>query len=318
MPRAFLRHDLTTIRRTLRAADVLSLAGREPNARGRYFCPFHPDDLTGNPSSDVWSTDEGDRFGCWSCGESMDAFDLLMRLMGYNIEDAVRTAMPLIEGSDLGPPVPKSAVELSPDLLEDEHRRHVTDIRYPGDVDPLAAFVASRTESNIAPLEYLRDAWGWAGDYNGRLTMPHRDYAGRMTGVRYRLPPMWDKGGRPLSRFRNLYGGWRIGPDTHEVWCTEGETDTTWTAYNLEPHGVGVVGLPGAVMPIRPDEVEFLRGRDVVLAFDNDAAGNSALMRWRTALADVCDISVLTVTPGKDLSSMPESLVDLWRSRHAG
>lgn len=292
----------------------MSLAGREAE-RGRYFCPFHPDDVTGNPSSDVWETDGGDRFGCWSCGESMDALDLLQRLMGYDVEDAVKAAEALIDGSTLPAPTERATRDVSAETLEDEHRRHTTDIRYPGDVNPVDAFVASRTESNVAPADYLRDVWGWAGDYNGRVAIPHRDYAGNMAGIRYRLPPMWDKGGRPLSKFRSLYGGWRLA-DQREVWVTEGESDTTWAAYNLEPHGVGVVGLAGAVMPIRPDEVELLRGRDIVLAFDNDDAGRRALTRWRAALAGACTISVLTVTPGKDVSSMPESLVDLQRARH--
>lgn len=314
MPRSFLRHDLADTRRRLRARDVLALAGREPSERARYFCPFHPDDATGNPSADVYDSDEGERFGCWSCGENMDSLELLMRLMGLDVDDALRAADGIIANTTYEPPKPRP--DVSSERLEDEFRRHTTDIRYPHDIDPLEAFVTSRTESNIAPLEYLRDEWEWRGDYNGRLVQPHRDYAGRMAGFRYRLPPMWDKGGRPQSRFRSLYGGWRLR-DQHEVWVAEGETDTTWAAWNLEPHGVGVVGLAGALMPIRPDEVELLAGRDVVLAFDPGHAGDQARTRWKAALHGRATLSILIPSPGFDLSSMPESLVDLWRARHA-
>lgn len=319
MTRTFLRNGYIDVRRRLRAADVLTVCGREPNDRDRYFCPFHPDDATGNPSADVYESDAGDRFGCWSCGESMDALELLMRLTSYPIERAVEFADSIIAGSTLPPPSSKPLVEVSADRLEDELRRHTVDIRYPNDLDPLMLFADVRTAKgeHTAPLDYLRDVWGWAGDYNGRIAMPHRTYAGRVSGVRYRTAP-WtgpdSKGGRPHSRFRQLYGGHRLG-DQHEVWVTEGESDTSWTAYNLEPLGVGVVGMPGSAMPIRPDEVDLLRGRDVVLALDADTAGNLATQRWRTALADVANVSVLRVSPGEDLSSMSESLVDLWSAR---
>lgn len=245
----------------------------------------------------------------------MDALDLLQRLMGYDVEDALKAAEALIDGSTLPPPTERANAEVSSERLEDEHRRHTTDIRFPGGADPVDMFVASRTQSNVAPADYLRDVWGWAGDYNGRVAIPHRDYAGNMAGIRYRLPPMWDKGGRPLSKFRSLYGGWRLA-DQREVWVAEGESDTTWAAYNLEPRGIGVVGLAGALMPIRPDEVELLAGRDIVLAFDPGYAGDQARTRWKAALHGRATLSVLIPSAGTDLSSMPESLVDLQRARH--
>jgi DNA primase len=126
-----------------------------------------------------------------------------------------------------------------------------------------------------------------------------------LTGLKWRIPPRWDKDSRPGSLFRQLYGSWRLRADPGEVWVCEGETDTVWCALSLEPLGVGVLGVVTAAYRPRPEEVELLRGRVVILVFDADDAGGRARERWDLALSDVADeVRTVLLPPGKDLCQM--------------
>jgi hypothetical protein len=198
-------------------------------------------------------------------------------------------------------------------------------------VDPVDALVAARGwPKELA--DYARSRWQWQGGYLtgavGRVLMPYRDHGGVVTGDRWRCPPSrcwrcrkrhpgargWTKDARDDSKFPIVYGIWRIA-DEREVWLCEGETDAVWCGWALEPLGVGVLGLPGAGHHPRPEELELLRGRTVVLAVDADSAGEDARAKWSAALAGVARKVVdLHLAPGCDLAGAGATPVELRRA----
>lgn len=286
---------MTRVLETFPVEPVLAYLGEVPDSRGRYWCPWHEDRLTGRPSADVWG-EEDDVLGCWSCGRHGDAVDLVMTVERVCREEALAIVRQVVQ--TWVPPQRRRAPAPSPDRLEAELRRLTTDVRYPHDVDPLVRW---QRERDLPNLEYLR-SWGWVGDYRGRVVMPHRTATGVLTGLRFRVPPDWRKDGRRGSRFQQLYGVWRLR-DVGEIWLTEGETDATWAGWHLEPEGVGVVALPGASFLPGDADLELFEDRAVVLALDPDAAGELATERWADAIQPRCrELDVLRFSDGKDLS----------------
>ncbi|MGH2650489.1 MAG: hypothetical protein ACRDHK_04680 [Actinomycetota bacterium] len=302
-------------------APILAALGRDPDERGRYFCPWHDDETTGRPSADVWG-DGAELLGCWSCARNGTAVDVVVAVTGHSEDwatefvDRVRTTTPPL-------PARRLRRELAPEVLEAELGRLTTGVRYPRDVEPVGEFVGSRLWGPYGPLSqpesgafarYARDSWGWVGDYRGRVVLPHRDAGGRLRGLRFRVPPDWRKDGRRDSRFRQLYGAWRLGQVRGaEVWLCEGETDTVWVAYHLEPTGVAVFGAPSAAY-VTPDAADLGRFfTRVVLAFDGDAAGVAATERWLKVLDPAfAEIVVVKPQPGADLAQC--DVGQLWRS----
>lgn len=73
-----------TIKESVKLADVLSLYGSPLNGSGRALCPFHNDK---RPSMTV----KGERWKCWSCGESGDAIDFVMKMKNCGVPEAMET-----------------------------------------------------------------------------------------------------------------------------------------------------------------------------------------------------------------------------------
>lgn len=307
-------------------APVLFALDRAPDARGRYWCPFHNDERPGGkPSAEV--RDDLTVLSCWSCGATATAPMLVAKITGCSLQEGLKLARGW--GGELEIVAKKPREGPSAERLESELMRQTTHIRYPRDVDPVEVLCKSKGWSDEI-TRYARESWNWIGDYRGRVVFPHRAADGSLTGLKWRLPPDWEKDGRPGSQFRQLYGMWRVYPQDGsrgslggldgdladrknlEVWVTEGESDTVWAAYHLEPLGVQVFGLSGAGQRPREDELEIFRDKLVVLVFDDDDAGNRARRRWADALRAVSKRTVnLRLDDGQDLCSTADSPVEL-------
>jgi len=311
--REYLAEDIDDLRRQLPLEFVLAEVGRAPDRRGRYFCLSHPDELTGRASADIWEGDDGERLGCWSCGAIRDVFEVIEESTGCTGTEAIAKARELAR---LAPAKTEreERVTVSSVRLELEYERSTTNIRWPRDVNPIREFGLARKEAGqrLPPVKYLMKEWGWRGDYRGRVVIPHRAYGGEMTGIRWRVPKSWRKDGRTGSQFKQLYGGWRLD-DEKEVWLCEGETDCVWAAWHLERAGVGTaVALGTAAQKIRPDELQLMRGRVVVLVLDADTAGSKALERWRRELGGVAGRLIeLKLDDGNDLCATAETPLEL-------
>lgn len=308
---------------------VLFALGQEADKRGRYYCPFHDDRRPGGkPSAEV--RDDPCVLSCWSCETDATAAMLAAKIRGTDLRAGLEFALSVAGQIEAKPR--RRAPGPSPARLEAEYARLTTDVRWPGDVDPVAEFVESRGWGG-AVWRYVTEEWGWRGDYRGRVLMPHRSYDGEMTGIKYRLPPDWQKESRPRSSYPQLYGAWRLARVTtrdrgvrpgddessassnviEEVWVLEGETDTAWAGFWLDELGVGTLGMPGAGYRLRPGEVEMLRGRRVVLAVDGDAKGAEARDRVGALLDDVADeIEVVKIPAGEDLCTLPVTPREIW------
>jgi putative DNA primase/helicase len=103
------------------------------------------------------------------------------------------------------------------------------------------------------------------------------------------------------------------------VWIVEGEKDVD------RLHGMGLAAVsaagganrhPGAV--VLPDDVEPLRGRNVIVVADHDLAGQGYAWAWRGALRGIAARLVLahsplTDPPGADISDHLDAGLDLYR-----
>lgn len=146
----------------------------------------------------------------------------------------------------------------------------------------------------------------FAGGHQGKIVFPYLDDAGAVVDLRTRsISPKDTAGGKPVrytsprgavvERGVNLPYGAHLLPAVGPVVLTEGEFKAL--AANLLAK-VGCLGLRG-VEDWHDDYAELLRGRLVILAFDNDRAG---------ALADV-KIGRRLVAYGIDAMILPPDLL---------
>lgn len=323
---------------------VLFALGREADSRGRYWCPFHYDERPGGkPSAEI--SDDPTLFHCWSCDRDATAPEVAAEFLGVSVREATRWCLERV--SPLENVAPRRKPEVSSARLESEYRRHTEGIRYPRDVDPVDSFLWTRPEVPTAGErppgqpsyhEYVTREWGWRGDYHGRVVMPHRDAAGTMTGLKWRIPPDWRKLHRPGSTFPALYGSWRVGGPDHprdtsashsvayapevtresravnETWVCEGETDTAYAGFWLEPLGVRVLGLVGARQRPTDDMLNLLAGERVVLCVDDvsKSPGSEALATWAEVLVGAgIEYRALDLGSDYDLSKYPKTPIEL-------
>lgn len=284
---------------------VLDSLGEFPDARGRYWCLMHDDHRPGGkPSAEVARKDPRILW-CWSCGGKMDAITYVQRVR-HCTEAEAAAYVSTVSGTVVLTGAARSAAPPS--------RQLETELAAAPTKFPVIRFCSGRGWAREV-ADYARESWGWIGDAHGRVVMPHRNRDGLLTGLKFRVPPGWDKRARPDSQFRQLYGLWR--PEIRRMFAEratwrsrpivicEGEPDTMWAAYNLEPRGSVVLGLPTASYKFRDEEVELFRNRTVVLAFDGDAAGDGARARAEETLSGVVsgELRVAVIPRGEDVGS---------------
>ena len=250
-------------------------------------CPFpeHQDDT---PSFNLWSPDENGlptRFGCFGCGESGDVITLIMRARDVGFPEACRIAVeelaPEIVTSEW---VPTSTVSerrrATPEQLEGELAafRPMTQQGF----DSLIHFMRRKGLASEAIERYVVEEWEWGGaiEMGRTVFMPHRDWEGTLTGIKYRAAMSDSRWNADGSAFPALYGAWR-DKGRPFVFVAEGESDTVAAAYALRDEPFDVLGLPSGASQHPTDLTRsHLDGRTVYICGDGDHAGALANQMW--------------------------------------
>jgi hypothetical protein len=273
--------------------------------------PGHQDDT---PSFNLWAPDADGRpmrFGCFGCGRNGDIIDAIREARGVDFLEACRIAveemLPRFEVADWDPTANiERAPAADPKALLALMVAQVADH---GADEGLVKFA----ERKGLDAQTCRD-WRWRGLRvpNLVVAIPHFDWDGNMTGIRYR-PSLRDaaKWTEKGSRMTALYGAWRDRGRERVLLC-EGETDTVFAASQLTAWNIDVLGLPSGAAQKPPDDaVARLTGRAVLLAFDGDMAGRIATNRWRAALDGRADVRTVPIPDGEDICSVGPLFTDL-------
>ena len=286
--------DKDGLRKTVSAAAVAASLGIQVNDRGLATCPFHDDT---NPSLSFYVDDNGNqRWGCFPCGASGDSFDLVQRVKHVDFTSAIRYVENL---SGISRPVQLRTRELDEEGLS----RLVSEARENArSSDGLLCVAASLSETPNEEYDQVLRGLGWGVREDAIVVIPHFLVSGKLTGAKFRSPD-GQKWSYPQSSFDDLYNFWSTPKFDFGI-VTEGETDLAHVVYTT---GLDAVALPtGASKLTRRWVTEIChRWTRVYLAFDGDAAGQSATWRWVTALSEegYSSVYVMQVPDGEDLRS---------------
>ena len=262
-------------------------AGRRAGRTLTYRCPnpSHPDN---SPSFTVTSTASGRQLArCWSqCDWQGDALDFVEWHLGLSTGDAVRWLREY-----LGKPLPYKprAVNTQTHRLDT-----VTDnATAPQDTEAAAVFLERYLDSRGWPLSVV-DSFGLSVviDSTGAARVRHPYFVPLSSGE-WAAPSWQDRGSRSSrSKWLSPKGGRPVLynlPSLERdglagVVICEGPADTITASLALEAvPGVAVVGCPG-VSAWRPEWAQLFAGLRVVVAADNDAAGQRLEESVRTSL----------------------------------
>lgn len=245
------------------------------------LCPFHADRT---PSLDVYAWGEGQRWGCWVCGVGGDIFDLIQKLWPDDYGrfrpaiEAAKRALAKMNAEGWTAPTVRAPLDFDPEaaaaLL---HGANEWDA-----IDQLIATKGWRLER-----DWLVGRWGVRA--RGReVLVPYVRSDGGLVGLKHRPA----NGSRPLislpgSALRGVLYGEQHGAGTPDrpILLTEGESDA-WHADRWMSDRYAVLSVPAGA-GATPSRLDLLAGRNVVIAFDNDDAGNLGAERWADALGSV-------------------------------
>lgn len=287
----------------------------EDGGDGRWaaVCPFHDD---ADPSLDVYG-ERLERWGCFPCGARGDVFDLIQRLAWPEGSPAFRDvrayALHLLDEltrSDWsGPTQGVGRTFDSARARAVVAQSLVADLRA---VDRFLAHKQGQGELSGVTASWLGTEWG-VGSRGDEVVIPYWDRNGDLVSYKHRtaLTKALSPPGR--GQFANvLYGEWRDRDASWPVVLTEGETDCWAAAHALRNRCKSVLSIPTG-SGAHPTQAWTLAGREVLVAFDGDAAGWAGTCIWLDALDNYgCEATFIEVPPGKDLSDLPEeSLLDL-------
>jgi hypothetical protein len=296
--------DKDSVRRTLPLPYLCFELGLPLDESGRCRCPFHDDT---NPSFRTW-VDEYDvpRWGCFPCGAKGDAYDLIQRVESCGFTDSLLRARALLEsmpavwegtGAETRREFDRATAE---ELVDDARVRARDNLGWlcvavgvvDRDADP-----AYREAADV----FLIAVWRVGLDTAGNTVIPHYDYSGQLSGVKFRELGGGDRWAMPGSRFDCLYGGWSPRQHRDVVLC-EGESDCWWAS--LQSPAADVLALPSGAGLFLPQWLT-LEADTLVLAFDGDDAGRAATAVWQhTILQDGRQRTVVLEPPdGHDLRS---------------
>jgi DNA primase len=234
----------------------IPIAERSQNFMTR--CPFHGDD---RPSMSI-DLDRG-LWVCFGCGEK-GGLNRLANLLDADLNEGevlIRTINAAVERGYEEPPDFTPIATRLHDEAFNFHPRALVDY-----------LVARGLAASV--VRHYRLGWDAA---HGRIAMPYFD-DGVCIGIKYRYPDGSKVSEKGTKRY--LYGVDDIrGKDTAII-C-EGESDTHAMYTHLERAGlldtVGVCGFPGVSASRSNWELyalEFLWSNKVIVAYDNDEAGN--------------------------------------------
>mgnify|MGYP001605386947 CR=1 FL=1 len=167
-----------------------------------------------------------------------------------------------------------------------------------GNLEGFLSLAAERNAAAITPKQRERlsqdrglpleafDDWG-IGYFDGHYTIPVRGVSGKVQDIR-----RWKPGGKVLSTpgcktsllgIENLIGA-ASGGDA-PVFVAEGEWDAIGLRWLLRASSQkgAVVGVPGASV-FKPEWIQAFEGREAVLCYDNDEAGDGGDAKAREML----------------------------------
>lgn len=293
--------DNDTIKAHLVPMFVMEHYGHEPateeTGRVRYHSPFREDK---NPSFDVFQMDGAWRVGDWADPDrgNGDVLDLISWFEDCDYLDALDKARDLLveqlsEGYEF-------SFQPSAKFDADSAQTRLDQATAGSQVHELVIALSDRPGLRDLTAAWLSEEWGVVADSS--VILPYLSLSGSLVGYKTRDTD-GTKRNAPGSTL-GLYGAHRIKGTGPIVLC-EGETDT-WAATLA---GYQAVGVPGANnKPHRMWEEQF-NGRDVLLAFDGDEAGDSAREQWAAYLADKATVRYVSVPRGKDLAELaPEDI----------
>lgn len=308
--------EASELKAALPIAYVLDDAGvvvsGQPSGNLNGFCPFHADVNT--PSFDVFG-ENLERWGCYPCELNGDVFDLIQRL--HSLPDFNTTR--------------EKAVELYTQMLSEgwegprKSEKKVLDTNFVKQVVDGAAveedlrIIAELLEAKDAPFsaEWLHETFG-VGVYGSWIVIPYRTSEGETLTFKHRTPTTKPHALAGSSFDGVLYGDWLdTDPEKPVVLC-EGESDT-WAAAFAVGDTYTALGLPtgaGTREGPKAEQLGRLANRRVVVAFDGDKTGRSAVRKWYPKLIDAgCSVTVAPLPDGKDLSSIHDIAGTLALSR---
>lgn len=273
-------------------------------------CPFHTDT---NPSFDVFGPDL-ERWGCYPCSLNGDVLDLIAKLHAVpDFKDQRVKAIELLQqmqGQDWTGPRKSERKQLDTDYVKTviEGTLATTDF----------SLVDALLDAKSAPYtsDWLFTEFG-VGQYGEWIVIPYADWRGNFLTFKHRTDttkPHAIAG----SQFQDvLYHCWADNKELPVLLC-EGETDAWRAHYDLGAE-YSVLALPtgaGTREGGTIGQVEPLKGRKVLLAFDGDKTGHNATRKWHSQLTKYgCTVLIVPIPDGEDVSTVPNlrSLVEMAR-----
>jgi len=289
---SFSRELLDDLRRRLpEYATALGVSLKPSGSRLIGQCPLHDDK---NPSFAIYGEDLS-KWGCYPCDAGGDVFDLCRALgkvvtfpeavadvaavLGVSLHDGSQPHRDNGRGHKSPAPTLKLRGMTAKVALTDEQKFTLLASRYAfRDVLRKDYRWRDRIVKELGiPIEALnRAARGHSGlgIYYGLIAYVYP------TGIKVRNPPgskcrfIWEMG-KALAPWRYE----RVGADTHTVYVTEGESDAlALLACGVEKdRHAAVVACPGKGFPEAWGEL--FTGKEVVLWFDFDDAGQDGMRR---------------------------------------
>ena len=223
------------------------------------FCPFH--DNTDTPALSIHQ-EEG-IWQCFGCGEK-GGLDYLAAKLGQNLgndfylDRAIRSVQEV-------PPLERNFAVLANKLYERGISETVGD-----------AAIRRFSDNRGFVLDARHHFWlGWDGQ---RISFPYWDDDARKRGTVHGIKYRDNRGNKSMEQGSRwgIYNVEEIRGAAKVVIC-EGETDTILAWSRLAGTEWRVCGVPGAGASHRQWEkwaLDFLFGRDILIAFDADTAGD--------------------------------------------
>lgn len=267
---------------------------------------------------------EGQRFWCRRCGERGDIVQYVMKRRGLSFVDAVNHLL----GGDFGQ-LPQIQIQPAPAKETAVYDAELWESRLTPMVYHAVDYLGcQQSPAAIGAANWL-ESRGITMYDAGRFGLGYNPEWQNIYGA-FRLPPgliipRWQPGGMALtavnvyldrenrerygrrrlvkgSQARSWFGAHLVKDDTQTIIITEGELDCVLLNRFLSPMPQMQAITAGAVSTM-PENLDLLHGRRVVLVFDNDEAGQTAVSDWRAFLPGA---AVARVPRGKDIT-------DFWK-----
>lgn len=325
--------------RTDLAALMTELAGAPSHAgngaRWRCVKPSHDDE---NPSTTVFADQHGrERYRCWSCGDSGTAIDALMQARSMTIGEAISTLEERTNSADVAAPAPRRTTG-APKVVGLSNEAHdyieqCAERLWQPEGSDARRWLVQRGLDDVEVLRANRVGFDPGHRRLARADGLPGNIAFERDGRTRRLPlpggtgvtfPAFDRSGTPIhvqcrllnpgkSRFkyvnpRRAHGS--IPAASFPIEPTERPDDLLIVTEGT-PDGllgltagfrVATVTSSTTVRQATADAIrEHAAGGTIVLAFDNDDAGNNATAALRPLLSG--DVRVLRLPTGHDLTS---------------